>query len=176
MTLQSPSRVPSENSLILTLAVKELHCQAVWPPCLTSYSPSTLSLSSSHTNLPTVPRTCLAHFHPRAFARAVPSAGTPWHGVSRWLISLSPPGYGFQALPEHPHLKFLPAQHSQVALVVKNPPSNKRCGFNSWVRKIPWRRAWQPTPVLLPGESHGQRSPAGYSPWGHQELDTTEVT
>ena len=37
-----------------------------------------------------------------------------------------------------------------------------------------WRRQWQPTPVLLPGESHGQRSLVGYSPWGHKELDTTE--
>ena len=40
--------------------------------------------------------------------------------------------------------------------------------------KIPWRRAWQPTPVLLPGVSHGQRSLAGYSPWGHKELGMTE--
>ena len=38
----------------------------------------------------------------------------------------------------------------------------KRLGFNSWVRKVPWRRKWQPTPVFLPGEFHGQRSPAGY--------------
>ena len=37
-----------------------------------------------------------------------------------------------------------------------------------------WRRQWQPTPALLPGESPGQRSPAGYSPWGHKESDTTE--
>jgi len=42
----------------------------------------------------------------------------------------------------------------------------KRCRFHPWVGKIPWRRAWQPTPVFLPGESHGQRSLAGYSPWG----------
>jgi len=40
----------------------------------------------------------------------------------------------------------------------------KRCGFNSWLRKIPWRRAWQPTPVFLPRESHGQRNLAGYNP------------
>ena len=40
--------------------------------------------------------------------------------------------------------------------------------------KIPWRRKWQPTPVLLPGESHGGRSLVGYSPWGRKELDTTE--
>ena len=44
----------------------------------------------------------------------------------------------------------------------------KRCRFDPWVGKIPWRRKWQPTPVLLPGESHGQRSLAGYSPRGHR--------
>ena len=43
---------------------------------------------------------------------------------------------------------------------------HKRCGFVPWVEKIPWRRAWQPTPVLLPGESHGWRSLVGYSPQG----------
>ena len=42
------------------------------------------------------------------------------------------------------------------------------------IHKILRRRAWQPTPVFLPGESHGQRSLAGYSPWGHKEADTTE--
>ena len=41
-------------------------------------------------------------------------------------------------------------------------------------RKIPWRRAWQPTPVFFPGESYGQRSLAGYSPQDRKELDTTE--
>ena len=40
----------------------------------------------------------------------------------------------------------------------------KRCRFHAWVGKIPWRRAWQPTPVFLPGESHGQRSLVGYGP------------
>ena len=40
---------------------------------------------------------------------------------------------------------------------------HKRCGFHPWVGKIPWRRAWQPTSVFLPGESHGRRSLAGYS-------------
>ena len=42
----------------------------------------------------------------------------------------------------------------------------KRCGFDPWVEKMPWRRAWQPTPAFLPGESHGQRSLAGYGLWG----------
>ena len=41
---------------------------------------------------------------------------------------------------------------------------------------MPWRRAWQPTPVFLLGKSHGQRSLAGYNPWGHKELDMTEAT
>ena len=41
----------------------------------------------------------------------------------------------------------------------------RRPGFDPWVGKIPWRRAWQPTPVFLPGEAHGQRGLAGYSPW-----------
>ena len=53
---------------------------------------------------------------------------------------------------------------------------HKRRRFDPWVGKIPWRRVWQPTPVFLSGESHEQRSLAGYSPWGHKELDMTEVT
>ena len=46
-----------------------------------------------------------------------------------------------------------------------------RPGFNPWVGKIPWRKEWQPTPVFLPGESHGQRSLVGYSPWGPKETE-----
>ena len=53
---------------------------------------------------------------------------------------------------------------------------HKRCKFDPWVGKIPWRRAWQPTLLFLPGESQGQRSLAGYSPWGCKESDTTEAT
>ena len=49
-----------------------------------------------------------------------------------------------------------------------------RPGFDPWVGKIPWRREWQPTPVLLPGKFHAQRSLVGYRPWGWKELDTTE--
>ena len=52
----------------------------------------------------------------------------------------------------------------------------RRPGFNLWVGKIPWRGKWQPTPVFLLGKSHGQRSLAGYSPWGGKELDMTEHT
>ena len=50
----------------------------------------------------------------------------------------------------------------------------RRRGLGPWVRKIPWRREWQPTPVFLPGEFHGQRNLVGYSPWGHKEWDETE--
>ena len=46
--------------------------------------------------------------------------------------------------------------------------------FDSWVGMIPWRRKWQPTPVFLPGDSHGQRRWVGYSPWGRKELDMSE--
>ena len=50
----------------------------------------------------------------------------------------------------------------------------RRLGFNPWVRKIPWRREWQPILVFLPGESRGRRSLVGYTPWGSRESDTTE--
>ena len=49
-----------------------------------------------------------------------------------------------------------------------------RPGFDPWVGKIRWRRKRQPTPVFLPGESHGRRSLVGYCPWGRKESDTTE--
>ena len=68
-----------------------------------------------------------------------------------------------------------------MVLVVKNLLANagdarERCGFDHCVGKIPWRRKWEPTPVFLPRESHGQGSLAGYSPWDHKESDMTEVT
>ena len=53
---------------------------------------------------------------------------------------------------------------------------HKRRGFNSWVGNVPWRKAWQPTPVFLPRESHRQKSLVGYSPYSCTESNTTEVT
>ena len=50
---------------------------------------------------------------------------------------------------------------------------HKRCGFDPWVGKIPCKTEWQPTPVFLPGESHGQRSLVGYSPCGHKDWSRT---
>ena len=52
---------------------------------------------------------------------------------------------------------------------------HKRCKFDRLVGNIPWRRAWQPTPVFMPGESHGQRSLLGCILYGSRELETTEV-
>ena len=50
----------------------------------------------------------------------------------------------------------------------------RRHMFNLWIRKIPWSRKWQPTPVFLPGKSYRQRSLVVYSPWGCNELNMTE--
>ena len=63
---------------------------------------------------------------------------------------------------------------SLVAQMVKSLSAMQETGFNLWVRKIPWIRKWQPTPVCLPGKSHGQSSLVGYSPWHCKESDTTE--
>ena len=67
---------------------------------------------------------------------------------------------------------------SQVALVVKNLPANsgdtRDANFDPWVGKTPGEGKWQSTPVFLPGKFQGQRSLAGYSPWGCEETDMTE--
>ena len=63
------------------------------------------------------------------------------------------------------HLKYL--FFVMMAQLIKNLPANAgdmRCGFDPCVWKIPWKREWHPTPVFLPGESHGRRSLAGSSP------------
>ena len=75
------------------------------------------------------------------------------HHKFRFLSSFFPDSY------HHPAVRviFLPGS-SLVAHLVNHLPASRRPGFDSWVGKIPWRRKWQPTPVFLPGESHGQRS------------------
>ena len=52
----------------------------------------------------------------------------------------------------------------------------RRCRFNPWVRKIPWRRKWQLTPVFLPGKSHGHRGMVGYSPWSCKRVRHDSAT
>ena len=63
-----------------------------------------------------------------------------------------------------------------VASGGKEPPCQcRRFEFDPWVRKIPWRRKRQPTPVFLPGKSYRQGSLVGYSPWGLKESDRTKL-
>ena len=59
-----------------------------------------------------------------------------------------------------------------VAQMVKILPAMQETWFDPWVGKIPWGREWLPTPISLPGECHGQRSLAGYSPWGCKRVGT----
>ena len=82
--------------------------------------------------------------------------------ITEWL-TLNNNKYTWVELPRWPSSKESTCQCRR----------HKRCRFRLWFGKIPWKRKWQPTPVLLPGESHGQRSLVGYSPWGQKELDTT---
>ena len=63
---------------------------------------------------------------------------------------------------------------SLVAQIVSIYLQRMRPVFDPWVEEIPWRREWQPTPVCWPGESHGQRSLEGNSPWGHKQSDRPE--
>ena len=70
---------------------------------------------------------------------------------------------------------YMMAQGFLGGTVIKNLPANVG-DARDWVRKILWRRKWQPTSVFLPGKSHGQRSLVGYSPWGRKESDTTDHT
>ena len=76
----------------------------------------------------------------------------------------------------NPHLLCL--LHWQVGYLPLVPPwkpaNAEDMSSTSGLERFPWRRKWQPTPVFLPGKSHGQRSLAGYSPWGHKESGTTE--
>ena len=83
---------------------------------------------------------------------------------------------------------FLPGKfHGQRRLVGYSPWGHRELDMTEWLsankntqwnilqpQEMIWRREWQPTPVSLPGESHGQRSLAGCSPWDHKESDTTE--
>ena len=101
---------------------------------------------------------------------------------SQWELGASRPGM-LQVLRCHENLT---QQRTSLPKWPKGFPAGasgkepacqfRRHGFDSWVWKIPWRRAWQPTPVFLPGESQGQRSLLGYSPQGGNESVTAEGT
>ena len=71
---------------------------------------------------------------------------------------------------QHPFIfnYYLPGGSARIRLQCR------RCVFDPWVGKVPWRKKWQPTPVFLPGKFHGQKSLVGYSPWSCKESDTDE--
>ena len=71
------------------------------------------------------------------------------------------------------HSAYSKSWASFVVHMIKNLPTMQETWVQSLVGKIPWRRKWQPTPGLLPGKFHGQRSGTSYSPWNHKESDTT---
>ena len=99
-------------------------------------------------------------------------SGLCWHKIPSFSCTTSPPVY----LNGYP----LGSRGFLGSTGGKEPACqcrrHKRCGLDPWVRKIPWRRARQPTAAFLPAESHGQRSPAGYSPRRRRESETTEHT
>ena len=112
----------------------------------------------------------------------VPSRGVAYRGP-RWTVSLgrymgrvvsrkpAPRSPGEQEGADQKSLKIGTKHKKLVAQTVKSSLQCRRCGFDPWVGKIPWRKQRLPTPVFLPRKSGGQRSLAGYSPWGHKELD-----
>ena len=86
--------------------------------------------------------------------------------------------YDGDLLPGQEHVNILQWSHAVGGFPdgANGKESTCRCrrfGFDPCVGTMPWRRKWQPTPVFLPGESHGQRSLAGCSPWGHKETQLT---
>ena len=93
--------------------------------------------------------------------------------VYPWLIHVNV----YQKQPQYCEvislqLKFKNKEKKETACQYR---SCKRHGFDPYVRKIPWRRKWQSTPVFLPGKFHGQRSLVSYTPWGHKESHMTAI-
>ena len=92
----------------------------------------------------------------------------------RWLRKLVSTEWVIFSTYENPLLRILilyplVSRASLVAQRLKGLPVCGRPMFDPWFRKIPWKRKWQPTPVFLPGESHGGRSLVGYSSWDRKE-------
>ena len=110
---------------------------------------------------------------------------TQWCPILCDLMDCGPPGSSDHGILQARILEWVAIPFSREqpnpgikprspALQADSLPSDSPEKCNPWVGKIPWRRKWQPTPVLLPRKSHGQRSLAGYSSLGHKELDTTK--
>ena len=100
---------------------------------------------------------------------------SPVHESEKWKWSCSVVSDSYRPHGLQPTRLLRPMGFSRQEYWSRVPlPSPSFLHTYHQIRKIPWRKEWLPTPVLLPGEFHGQRSPLGYSPWGHKELDTTE--
>ena len=98
--------------------------------------------------------------HPISFSQMF-SINHQYLSATEKMVWVSHSSENFHSL--NPGFSGGPAGRESVCLQRKR---HRRCGFDPWVRKIPWRRESQPTPVFLPGESHGQR----YSPWDHKKV------
>ena len=113
---------------------------------------------------------------PRKCSQTLPSSHylyLPWQSASEWekirrnvecLMAL------YETVGSD--LGFLCGAHGQEPACQCR--RHKRHKFDPWVRRISWSRKWKPTPLSLPGESHGQRSLVGYNPWGWKESDMTD--
>ena len=97
----------------------------------------------------------VAHLHPLSLHVDLSNSKVK---ASSWSVNLS------LANTTPSNRASLVAQQESICLQCRR----LRLGFSPWVGKIPWRRKWQPTPVFLPGKSHGQRSLEGYNPWGYK--------
>ena len=84
------------------------------------------------------------------------------------------PALQADSLLSEPPGRSFPDNGSVVEPSTEPACQGRRCRFDPWMRKIPGRRKWLPTPVFLPGEFHGQRSLVGCNPWGPKESDTTK--
>ena len=141
--------------------------------CLRSSSMFTTTCPAPRTPRPKRPSGRCSKCRPRPTWMRWSWCSSTWDKQSqRWV---GPLGGGRQTSPQTLLICLFLKYELPGWLSGKEPTCQcRRCEFNCWVGKIPWRRAWQRTPVLLPGESQGQRSWAGCSPLGRTESNTPE--
>ena len=129
-----------------------------------------------HTRAPAPPGSAGARFglQPAVGRGNPPASGLRLSGPR--CPALTPSAHGLQGPRSCVSLRPVPfaSQVVQRWRTCWTTEETQETRFDPWAGKLPWRRAWRPTPVLLPGESHGQRSLAGYSPGGHKEADMSE--
>ena len=92
----------------------------------------------------------------------------PLHSHNYWTSTLEPLTFNYWSPHALESMLYHKRNHSNEKSTLQ-----RRSGFISWVRNIPWRKKWQPTPIFYPRKSHGQRSLAGYSPWSRKESNTS---